>query len=229
MSKASKTSSTAPIIDVAHPGKSSPADTSKPIITSRKLMQDPMVTGAGDDKPAAPDLRESVAAARDDKKEPATKVHLQPGSDMTVPTAQDDTDDKEASQAHSEDTDVKLPAAETADLADSTAADTTTDESDDPKDPAQEQDKQLGPDSVQLADDKAEAARAEYDAKLQKVYDSKQYFLPINAMEHRRTARFVTLGIVLSVFLAIAWVDIALDASLIKLGDLKPVTNFFAN
>jgi hypothetical protein len=39
----------------------------------------------------------------------------------------------------------------------------------------------------------------------------------------------VLLGIVLAVVLAVAWVDVALDAGLIQLGSVKPVTHFFSN
>jgi hypothetical protein len=90
-------------------------------------------------------------------------------------------------------------------------------------------DNDLAADQSDSLEAKAASERAEYEAKLQKAYDSKQYFLPINSLEQRRTARFVTLGVALSLLLAIIWVDIALDASLIKLGDVKPVTHFFSN
>lgn len=76
----------------------------------------------------------------------------------------------------------------------------------------------------------AEAEKqAKYDAQIQKLAESKQYFLPINAQEKRRTKRFVVLGVLLSVLLALAWVDVALDAGLIQLGSVKPVTHFFSN
>jgi outer membrane biosynthesis protein TonB len=73
------------------------------------------------------------------------------------------------------------------------------------------------------------AKQAEHDANIQKIVDSKKYFLPINSVEKRRSARFVALGIVLSLLLAVAWVDVALDAGLIHLGNVKPVTHFFSN
>jgi hypothetical protein len=37
------------------------------------------------------------------------------------------------------------------------------------------------------------------------------------------------LGILLVVVLAVAWVDIALDAGLVEIGNVKPMTHFFSN
>lgn len=78
--------------------------------------------------------------------------------------------------------------------------------------------------------EKAEAAeQAEHDATVQKLVDGKQYFLPINAVEKRKSRRFILLGVVLSLVLAVAWVDVALDAGLIHISGLKPATHFFSN
>jgi hypothetical protein len=79
-------------------------------------------------------------------------------------------------------------------------------------------------------DEEAEAAKqAEADAKIRKLVDSKKYFLPINAVEQRRSARIAAVGAVLAIILAVAWVDVALDAGLIHLGNIKPVTHLFSN
>ncbi|HYH36173.1 MAG TPA: hypothetical protein VD706_01595, partial [Candidatus Saccharimonadales bacterium] len=74
-----------------------------------------------------------------------------------------------------------------------------------------------------------ESATAAQEAKLQKLIDSKKYFLPINAVEQRRSKRVVTLGVVLAILLALAWFNIALDAGLIHVDNIKPVTHFFSN
>jgi hypothetical protein len=39
----------------------------------------------------------------------------------------------------------------------------------------------------------------------------------------------VALGVLLSLVLILAWADIALDAGIIQLGNVKPVTHFFSN
>lgn len=79
----------------------------------------------------------------------------------------------------------------------------------------------------------AEAAEAaeqdKHDAAIQKMVDNKQYFLPINSVEKRRSKRVFVLGAIVSVLLILLWVDIALDASLIEIQGIKPVTHFFSN
>ena len=79
------------------------------------------------------------------------------------------------------------------------------------------------------SDKDIKAAEAAKDAKLQQLIDSKKYSLPINAVEQRRSKRVVTLGIVLAILLALAWVNIALDAGLIHLDNIKPLTHFFSS
>jgi hypothetical protein len=95
-----------------------------------------------------------------------------------------------------------------------TASDTTNDgDKTSPTDPAAE----------------IEAAELKHQESIQKLVESKQYFLPINSVEQRRSKRFVALGILFSLVLAVAWVDVALDAGLVKIGNVKPVTHFFSN
>ncbi len=83
------------------------------------------------------------------------------------------------------------------------------------------------PDNTRQAEIEA-AEQAKHQAGIDKLADSKKYFLPINAVEKRRSKRFVALGILLSLLLAAAWVNIALDAGLIELNGLKPLTHFFS-
>lgn len=72
-------------------------------------------------------------------------------------------------------------------------------------------------------------AKAKHDEAIQKMVDSRQYFLPINAVEKRKTKHFVLLGLFVSLLLVLAWGDIALDAGLIQIPGVKPVTHFFSN
>ena len=66
-------------------------------------------------------------------------------------------------------------------------------------------------------------------AAIDKLTDNKKYYLPINAVEKRRSRRFVILGIILSLLLILAWADIALDSGLIHINGIKPLTHFFSN
>lgn len=62
---------------------------------------------------------------------------------------------------------------------------------------------------------------------LSKAIETGEYFLPIRTAESRRAHRAITLGVLLVVILAAVWVDVALDANIISLGSLQPLTNFF--
>jgi hypothetical protein len=78
--------------------------------------------------------------------------------------------------------------------------------------------------------DEIEAAKqAEHDQTIQKMIDSKDYALPITNTEKRRSRRVVIFGAVLSIILLLAWVDIALDAGILHISGIKPVTHFFSN
>ncbi|HMH30979.1 MAG TPA: hypothetical protein VK534_00700 [Methylomirabilota bacterium] len=75
----------------------------------------------------------------------------------------------------------------------------------------------------------AGAEQAKRDEEIQKLADSKKYSVPINAVEKRKSKRFVVLGILVCILLGLAWADVALDAALIQIDNVKPVTHFFSN
>lgn len=83
--------------------------------------------------------------------------------------------------------------------------------------------------SVTEADAEELAAKEKHDAEIQKLIDSRTYSLPIKTVEQRRSKRVVILGVLLSLVLIAAWINIALDAGLIEIGGVKPVTHFFSN
>ena len=106
--------------------------------------------------------------------------------------------------------------------------------------PAERNDKSSGEEATEDEPDQAAQAteqelnaeaeaRAKHAEAVQKLVDAKQYFLPINTVEKRKTKHFVLLGAVLSVLLALTWADIALDAGLIQISGVKPITHFFSN
>ncbi len=82
--------------------------------------------------------------------------------------------------------------------------------------------------SVEQKETEELVRQAEREEALQKLTESKKYYLPINTIEKRRSKRFVILGILLSLLLIVAWLDIALDAGLISNSSNLPHTNFFA-
>jgi hypothetical protein len=222
------------IADVAHPGMSAPSDTSKSIITHRPMMRDPMVVEEGEKQ------TEDEAGLTPGKLAGETKITPlseqkddEPDAAATDAAGTDDKDDaKTADKADKADSGEK-PAEPKADDTDKPGAADASDAQETAKDDDAEAGDKPGAEASQgkdkTADDAKAAAQAEEDAKTSKLIESKKYFLPINAVEHRRSTQIAVMGVILALILAVAWVDVALDAGLIHLGGIKPVTHIFSN
>jgi archaellum component FlaD/FlaE len=80
-------------------------------------------------------------------------------------------------------------------------------------------------DEAKRKEEERKVARA---AELEKIVESKQYFLPVNAVERRRDLRLVTiLLLVLAIAVALIWFDLLLDAGLVKIDNVHALTHFF--
>jgi hypothetical protein len=91
-------------------------------------------------------------------------------------------------------------------------------------------DEQLAPNKVlDEAAKKVEEAKAAQLAELEKLVESKKYFLPINTVERRRDARRAVLLLVMVILFALIWLDLALDAGLLRLGHIHALTHFFSS
>ncbi|HEX7368478.1 MAG TPA: hypothetical protein VF261_02380 [Candidatus Saccharimonadales bacterium] len=151
-------------------------------------------------------------AARDTSKSNATE-EAQKGSEPTA----DDASQGTAAGSAENDKKAETPAAEgSATTADSPsgeqdAGDTAAKDATDPK-----------------ADDEAVRAAAAHAAEIDKLAESHKYYLPINQVEKRRNKRSAALGLVLIILLCLAWLDIALDAGIFRLGGIHPITHFFS-
>ena len=202
MADVKKPASPKQIVDVTHPGKSAPSDSSKPVlVTNRPMLKDPMMV----------DEDENTKTEGMPSRETVTVTKNKPAVDPLKATALPPPDSTEKSPAGPAKPSETTKSAEPA---------TPAKDGDDEPSAAEQTEQQLA----------AEAeADAKHDAEIQKLVEAKQYFLPVNAVEKRRSQRVVILGIVLSVVLALAWADIALDAGLIQIGGVKPVTHFFSN
>jgi len=73
--------------------------------------------------------------------------------------------------------------------------------------------------------DRQQAARL---AEQEQVVASKQYYLPITATEQRRSIRRALIVLVIVLAAACIWLDLVLDANIVRLGPLRPLTHFFA-
>jgi hypothetical protein len=76
--------------------------------------------------------------------------------------------------------------------------------------------------------DLMEKKAAEHQANLNKIAVAKTYFLPINQVVRRRSKQVAIAGTVLAVLLGLAWLDVSMDAGLISVPGVKPVTHFFS-
>jgi hypothetical protein len=224
----SKKTTTKTISDVAKPGKSAPTNTSRPvIITNRPIMKDPMVVTKD-----APSDEEKVTVTVNSKS--SLKPKLQP---LTLPTKEAEPekveeqatttpDEKPAASTKSP---VPAPekAPEPAKVADEEPAKTEQPSSEAaglPSPEAREGDVIKDP---AKAEDDAEREAAEKEMAIQKLVEGKEFYLPINQVEKRRTKRVVAAGIILSLVLIMAWVNLSLDAELLEIPGVQPVTHFF--
>jgi hypothetical protein len=228
------------IIDVQAPGTSAPSLTSKPVIvTNRALLRDPMM--ADDTQATDEDEPKPAADQPADMLTPSHEAVVKPLNDSA---AGDDSapDDEgrppEESQSKEEPAGSAVPVETSSATEDDTStpkenepADTASDEpagfagsepgpGDNPKPPAAPAAKQAEAEA---------AAQARHEAEIQQLVDSRQYELPIRTAEQRKSKRFVLLGAALAVILIVIWLDIALDAGIIKLGGLRAPTHFFSN
>lgn len=192
------------IKDVAAPGETAPDDSSKPIIvTNRPIMKDTMVKEQTEEGEAAPQKPTLSRSTREAVVQPVS----QPEKEAEEPPKEQEA----APQPH---TDEKPPEEEPAA----------------PDEESKEQAKKAPTAEEATAAEAAEAKKqAEHDESIEKLVDSKKYALPINAVEKRRSKRVVILGLLLSVLLLLAWADIALDAGILNISGVKPVTHFFSN
>lgn len=209
-----------PISDVEKPGKTAASPTSKSIIIkTTPLIKDPMVVEETDKK-AEDDISKNVVKAGG-----SSKIKLQPLTTSDTPETKDEVTTPEKPNLPDEEPKKDDPKSDEPVQSDKPAVE---DETDSDKDqPTESKDKALNTPDEQ---DAAEASRkAEHDANLQKIVDSKTYYLPINAVEKRKTKRFVLLGIALSIFLILVWINVALDAGLIQIDGVSPLTSFFSS
>jgi hypothetical protein len=210
----------AKITDVAHPGTTAPSESSKPIIvTNRPILKDPMVVEKDKDgetpakKTAVEPKIKPLPEAKPEEAKPESTAEATPEVKPDKPEPTAEAEPKPVSDTKPE-TKPDEAAPETGKAGAAADDKGTTDQN------------QKIPDAEM---DAAAKAAAEHEGEIQKLVDSKKYFLPINAVEQRRSRRFVALGIILSLLLIVAWVDIALDAGLISLPAIKPATHLFSN
>lgn len=187
-----------PIIDVAHPNHSAPSDNSRAVIVNNRPLLH--------DPMMSHDESDSSKSNDDNLLSPAviTKINIQPISD-------DKTDEINSRVESVPETVTEIESIKEDKSENSILADNQVD-SKSPQDKINDE----------------TAIQAKHEAELDELVEAKAYFLPINTATHQRTKRFVIIGVGMSLLLAIIWVDVALDAGLIKIGSLKALTHIFS-
>ena len=222
------------VFDVAGPGKITPDATSRPIIVSnRSMMQDPMMTNSdsSESKPA-------VSRA-------AVKVTINPLQDSgdkedkkTDPEAPTESETEETKQESSDVTagETKLPEAETTpEPEEEKTPDAALEEEKETDKPAENPDSQNADAGVPLVGNKdaKEAAALEAAAKqkeeLDKLVERRDYFLPINTVERRRSKIVTILGLLLIVLLGLLLFNMLLDVGFLRIEGVSPLTHFFSS
>lgn len=241
------------IIDVQAPGTSAPPQTSRPVIvTNRSLLRDPMVTTTAADQPPNKD-EPKPAADQSAEPAPSHEAVIKPLDDSA---ADNDQDQLQESRSEEDQASPPAPAETVSAVEDTSEAVGTPEEKDDAPAESESQDAVSDLPTVPVAAESTNptasdpgsgdpskpptapaakqaeaeaAAKAKHEAEVQQLVTSRQYELPINTTEQQKSKRFVLLGTVLAVVLVIIWLDIALDAGIIKLGGLGSLTHFFSN
>lgn len=220
----SKKSSSKKIIDVSHPGKTPPSSSGKPVIvTNRPILQDPMVVtdAPQEEQPGAPPVtapttaRIKITPLTDDSSEKDTPAE-KPSKEKTIAQLAEEAEKRSAEKA--------------APTPEPPAPEAQPEKAEPSKEEPASLDAPL-PDKKKPAktdEDEAEAKKKR-EAELEKLVENKKYYLSINSVEKRRTKRAITIGVVLCLLLGAVWLDVALDAGILKLQGVKPLTHFFSN
>lgn len=224
--KSSKSSAkdTSKVFDVSKPNKQPSSATSRPVIvTNRPIMQDPMM--ASNTKAVTETSPETETEASPSK----VKMTIQPLSDGTdadkdaADTSAGSETDTATAASNAEETakaeDTK--AAEPAEESDSSGAETSDT-------PDTGDDLPLAGDQTKTEKETAELeAAAKKQAELDTIAESKEYFLPINSVERRRSKLVTLLGAILILALGLLLLNLMLDAGFLRIPGISPLTHFF--
>ncbi len=244
---ASQLPSSARVMDIAKPGTLKNATSRPVIVTNRVVIQDPMVNATGD-KSAKP-------AGSDEGLQPE-KIVIKPLSDPDTDTKQADKEEIKLATKEGlldipfdNDSDGVVEAGEIqqqqtlSDPSPATAKSEAkpTQPDDEPDAKADTRDKG-NDDDTDDTDSKPSSDKADLDKvtaeeeaavraqeEFEEVIADKTYFLPINAAQHRRSRIVVIFGVILILVLALAWINVALDAGIITIPGVKSLTHFFGS
>lgn len=182
----------------------------KPIVAplAPQIPSAPMIDGLRSLKPDAP-ATASVQPAKDPipTPEPAAPTLSEPKEPGAFPAPADTAKKDEAA--------TPTPA----------AASSAPEETDDAE---PDDDKQLAPNkALEDAKKKEEERKAAIAAEQEKIIESKQYYLPVSAEAGRPSTRLALVLLLLVLLGVIVWLDVMLDAGIVRINGVHALTHFF--
>jgi len=216
------------VFDVASPGKTVASAHSKPVIvTNRSVVRDPMVTPLSNDKTeaGAEQPTEGGSSGPDETHGgPMPKMRIEPLHADVKPEVKAATDEAEDTPQEA----TEQPATETTEETQPEAKDEKPEESD--SDDEDDEFSELNADAKKAKNKEAEAAAAAEQKRREEAeaaIASKQYFVPINAVQKRRSARTALVILAIIILLTVGVLVVA-DAGIVDIG-MDPPTNFIAD
>lgn len=221
--------------------KPSATATSRPIIvTHSPVMRDPTLVNdqPKEDTELEPDKNEPLMATHELTIKPSAEAEQEIKSEQQVSATPEESPQSDAQtikvtvqkstpKVEADDTEpnpeAEQPKAEEPEPAQSEAESKEKEPTEEPAEKSQvDQDAELQ--KQELA---AQEAKAIHDAQIDQLVDEEKYFLPLNRIEKRRQ-HFVIIGAIIAIILAVAWLDVVLDAGLVSNTYHLPHTTFFS-
>ncbi len=214
------------IVDVAHPNQLPAADaTARPLIVSnRVVLRDPMVTA----KPEPVKARTVSPEQSSQPSDQAVAVSPEVAATSSVDTDADGMTGPSIPVAAKPNTSTEhskpriMPSGQIVDTPVNDPKPTSTSD-------ANVDDESIALETKATRDEAALAADAKLQDELDGLVEKKQYFLPINAVEKRRSQHIFIFGTILILVLGLAWLNIAMDAGFVSVPGVRPVTHLFHN
>lgn len=213
------------VFDVASPKKVSPSPTTRPLVVTNRpvIKRDPMMAET------APEVPEKVAVAVTSSS--TKKVIAVPVSEPAEAAPEPAAEDKPEPEAAAAPAEAPTPEPEEAAATEPTEEKTPEPPAAPADEPADEPDEDTGDAGVPSPDAEAEKA-AEEAAKRQAEWDkyisSREFFVPVDTVQRKRSIRTSLWLTLLIAFLAIVLIDLMLDSGFIELIQKIPHTHFFS-
>lgn len=204
--------------------------------TASKIKIKPLSEAAADEEPTKETPKDSsgitIVSADDASADEATGVTDEP-KPADTPPAEDETTKPDDASAGA-DTEEDSPAKQE-DEAPKPANVTNDPGPTEPSTPPATNDAPAPPKSGDAAKPAIDTEAAEAEAKkqaerqaeLEKIIESQKYALPINTVKKRRATRALLVSVLLLLVIGVAAADLAMDAGVLHVSGVKPVTHFF--